>query len=245
MESYTPKQQVTPVQNIPQEQIDGPSKTNQRGFIPLILGVVIFLIVVAGGAYYFGRSQAPKSQIQNSEVPSQSPQSTTKFNSLVPTGVDETTNWKTYINDTYKYTLKIPSDWIIDSDNAKQNDNKLIFIYSGDFKVIGDTQVPHLSKGSQLEILSNFAADVTKSYIDFITFIKPDGKEYPNEGKEITIDGERAMLWTSNNAFSIPEQKGYQASVLHHGEGYSMYMISALAQDTLFNRILSTFKFTD
>ncbi len=54
MEPNINKQYIPPVQNTKQEHIGTPPIVNQKGFIPLILGVVILLIVVAGGAYYLG-----------------------------------------------------------------------------------------------------------------------------------------------------------------------------------------------
>jgi len=219
-------------------------KIMQKGSILIFLLMGIFILGVAGGAYYLARSTSSKPPASPTVI-SQTPQPTpTPFNETAnPDSIGA--NWKTYVNETYKYSLKVPNDWVIDFNNAKENNNSLVFIYSADFKVVGDIQVPHLSQGSQLEIVSNFSTNVTKSYTDFITLDKPPKNEYPNEGKEITIDGEQAMIWTSDNAFSIPGQKGYQLDVLHNRQGYAIHMVSALPQDLLFNQILSTFKFLD
>lgn len=80
----------------------------QKGFTPvLVLVGILVLIAVAGGAYYLGKSQTPKSQ--NQVVVSQTPQpASTPQSSSAP---DEIANWKIYIND--KYTFKYPSDWIL------------------------------------------------------------------------------------------------------------------------------------
>ncbi len=172
---------------------------------------------------------------------------TFKFTFPLPqqTQIIDISTWKTYSNNTYNYSLKVPTDWVVNTDNAKQNNDTLVFITSGDFKVFGDTQVPHLSSGAQLEILSKFAPDVTKSYDDFITYSRPDKTQYPNEGKQITIDGEKAILWTSDQAYAIQGQSGYQASVFHNGRGYLIEMVSALPQDLLLSQVLSTFKFNN
>lgn len=45
-------QQMAPAQKIPQDSVTNSTVSNQKGFIPLILGVIILLIIVAGGAYY-------------------------------------------------------------------------------------------------------------------------------------------------------------------------------------------------
>lgn len=54
MESDTSKQQITTIQHTPKDRVNNSPVSNQKGFIPLILGIIILLIVVAGGAYYLG-----------------------------------------------------------------------------------------------------------------------------------------------------------------------------------------------
>jgi len=55
---------------------------NQRGFFPVVLGVIILLIVVGGGAYYLGTknnqvSQQPSSSTSNKNTPTPEPTQTT------------------------------------------------------------------------------------------------------------------------------------------------------------------------
>ncbi len=70
MESDISKQQVTPNQISPQEQIPNPPISNQKGFIPLILGAVILLIIVASGAYYLGtKNTSTNPKTDTTEVP--------------------------------------------------------------------------------------------------------------------------------------------------------------------------------
>lgn len=205
----------------------------QKGFsLILALVGVAFITVIAGGIFYLGRVTTPKPQIQNPTVTS-----TTQPTSSPITA--STSNLQVYKNTTYNYSLEVPTDWSIDKQNAAQNNDGLVFMYSGDFKVVGDTQVPHLSKGSQLEIV---ASKGYKSYEDLI------GKEssdptYTNK-QETTVAGEKATLWTSNNAYNIPGQKGYKYAFFRSGTGYSISITSATSDDSLFRQILSTFKFT-
>lgn len=72
----------------------------------VLIGIVI-IMVIAGGAYFFGKSQAPKSQ--NSVIISQTSQPTiTSQPAPIP---DETANWETYTNTKYGFSLKYPPDW--------------------------------------------------------------------------------------------------------------------------------------
>src|SRR5450830_581338 len=76
------------------------NKTNSRGFVQIIL-ILAVLVLVAGGAYYFGTKNktvpAPTVSIQ----PSSSPVA-----SFTP---DPTANWKTVSNQFWIF--KIPQNW--------------------------------------------------------------------------------------------------------------------------------------
>src|SRR3989344_1362777 len=226
-----PIQQTSPVETEPVAQTSPPSTPKPFLSGKILLIFIVLLILLGAGGTYLALNSKPKPQpVVSKATPTSTP----------TPAPDPTASWKTYKNETYSYSLKIPNDWVIDFNNAKENNDKLVFIYSGDLKDAGDTQVqvPHLGKGSQLEI----SVTIYKSYDD----LRPSKGEYPDEGKEIMVDGEKAMLWTSNNAYSISGQRGYNLCVLHNGKGYTMLiisMISALPQDLLFSQILSTFRF--
>ncbi|MBI2330215.1 hypothetical protein HYU94_02410 [Candidatus Daviesbacteria bacterium] len=78
----------------------------QKGFtlILVIIGILV-LAAVAGGAYYFGKSQISQPTI----TPASSP--------------DETANWKTYTNTEYGYLVRYPS--LLDQNEIKDNDTYL------------------------------------------------------------------------------------------------------------------------
>ncbi len=79
----------------------------QKGFAPIFILVgILVLTVVAGGAYYFGKSQAPKSQNPLPIVTSIASPSATP---------DETANWKTYTSEDTTFSFKYPSDWIYET----------------------------------------------------------------------------------------------------------------------------------
>ncbi|MDO8570767.1 MAG: hypothetical protein Q7R97_04250 [Candidatus Daviesbacteria bacterium] len=79
---------------------------NTKGFtsIIIILGIVL-LLGIAGGAYYFGKSQVARPQ---STQPTITPSSITDT-SPAPTGTGETVNWKTYTDLANTYSMKYPS----------------------------------------------------------------------------------------------------------------------------------------
>lgn len=100
----------------------------QKGQAPvLILVGILIIIAVAGGAYYFGKSQTPKP--------------TTTF--------DEIANWKTYTNKEYGYSFKAPPDW----ETSVQAANAII-LTSPDFqdKSTGPGGTYYILKGSKLTV---------------------------------------------------------------------------------------------
>ncbi len=78
-----------------------------KGFFQIWLIVGALIIIIAGGAYYLGRSNTPK-PVSNPMVTYQTsltPQAT------VSASPDETAKLKTYTNDTYKFSFKYPIAW--------------------------------------------------------------------------------------------------------------------------------------
>ncbi|MBI2600613.1 hypothetical protein HYW42_01555 [Candidatus Daviesbacteria bacterium] len=82
----------------------------------VVLGILI-LGIVAGGAYYFGKSQVAKPQQQNAVITSQTSQLTPASS---PSPVDETANWKAYKDSKYAYSFKYPNTWYLVSVEGDQ-----------------------------------------------------------------------------------------------------------------------------
>ncbi len=83
----------------------------QKGSVVIFILIGILVLAgVAGGAYYFGKSQTPKPQPQNQVVASQTPQQT-----VVPqaTPSDETANWKTYNSYESDFSMQYPPNWTV------------------------------------------------------------------------------------------------------------------------------------
>lgn len=75
----------------------------QKGFATILILVgVLIMAAVGGGAYYLWTL---KNNPQNAPVVSQTPKPT------AASSTDETANWKTYVSNEGKFTLKYPKDW--------------------------------------------------------------------------------------------------------------------------------------
>src|SRR3989338_2621572 len=83
------------------------SVNNQRGNFPIVLGVLVLLFVVGGGAYYLGiqRNNSQPSQVNN---PSSTTNQTNEVSSrtTAPVTIDNVNEWKTYTDEKLKYRLQ-------------------------------------------------------------------------------------------------------------------------------------------
>lgn len=56
----------TPNSNTPANPNSAPNSiTNRKGFVPIIIGVILLILIVGGGAYYLGKQSSTNSQLQN------------------------------------------------------------------------------------------------------------------------------------------------------------------------------------
>ncbi len=96
-------QPINPTTNPVQNPIPEHPVKNQKGNVPIILGLVVLLLVVGGGAYYLG-NQRNNSSTNTSQNPA--PTTVPTAQALPTTSPTETTN---------QQAGTIPSDWILKS----------------------------------------------------------------------------------------------------------------------------------
>lgn len=81
----------------------------QKGLIPIVIILLIAILVVGGYLIY---------KLPRTGVTPSTPQPTQLTSVLIPknesTNSAEITNWKTYTNNTYKYSFKYPETWQIE-----------------------------------------------------------------------------------------------------------------------------------
>lgn len=121
----------------PQPQPVTTSIVNQKGFLPLVFGVIVLLVVVAGGAYYLGtqnNNSIPQAVNTNTENQNQPlPTQTTIKSSPSPANV----TWKTESVQIQKETavsgsenislaFQLPSDWTLKTVAKVSNSNNMI-----------------------------------------------------------------------------------------------------------------------
>jgi hypothetical protein len=112
----------------------------QEGFISIILTVIITALLVGGGTYYVssknvtnkistavtetghqyvGQIQKLDKKIEELEV---------KLEESIKKEEAKNSDWQTYKNDTYEYSIQYPSDWSLDSIRTK-GDEVVVFNY--------------------------------------------------------------------------------------------------------------------
>ncbi len=83
-----------------------------------LIFLLIGILIIAGGAFYLGKSSTPKPSpgpvvtaqpvSQSTPVPSSIPDT-----SPTPAGLLDTANWKTYKSNAFKFSVKYPNNWQI------------------------------------------------------------------------------------------------------------------------------------
>lgn len=204
----------------------------QKGFAPILILVgILIIMVVAGGAFYFGRQTTPKPQTQNPVVtstpqPSPSP--------------DETSNWKTYTNTKNGYSFKYPSDWSISGigpGGAEYTSGSATRADAGTIHISTPMQCPtglpnaglnDCSEGIDIDFLDN---PKNLSAEEYARYLKWNQAQY----KSITINHITWLMADEIQKYGV---------ALFLQKGSKIYMINANKPITpTENLILSTFRF--
>lgn len=220
-----------------------------KGFAPIliILGIVLILGVV-GGVYYFGKSfvklPTSSSQITTSQIlvsPTQPLVKTTI--SPTSTAVDETANWKS--KSTKLLFFKYPSNWE-ESQDKETGGYTLIKPINNDKVWVGINDSTYTNQSETPEQLAKQAlgnetpVNKKQTIVDGHSAVYQE-RHYPNDARiEVYIGDVKEMS-------EFPAQDG--GPRLTSGT-HSIFMeVRDLAQletsKTIFNQILSTFRFTN
>ncbi|OGG14807.1 hypothetical protein A2773_06935 [Candidatus Gottesmanbacteria bacterium RIFCSPHIGHO2_01_FULL_39_10] len=200
---------VPPPPPIPPPPAGGPPKFS----IFPILGGIILVILVATGAFFFGKSQ--NNSPQSNSSPSLSPTSSQLPLSPTP---DPTANWKTYTNKQFSFTVNYPPEWEVDDNDA------LIIRFGSLTSRIDKINIYIIDNKNQVTVdkLRQNLTDIDPITIGGFQGIKGINKDYLKENKTIYS----ANIIKDNNIFTI-STVDFQDTNLK----------------TTFDQILSTFKF--
>ena len=189
---------------------------NQKGFLPVALGILVLLIVVGGGIYYFGKLQKEDSvSVSSAPRDTQSPFSSYKLSSKILTldGIQ----------------FEYPSDWK-DPEHIESS-----FGQSAEIKNQDGTQ--------RIVILSDLNKGSTEQeLIEFLDFMVQGGAEKLTlDGSMAT---KSSVVYGGSNTTTIyvnaKDDKSQYSISLQVPESYPMQKV-----DELLNQIVSSFRFID
>ena len=185
--------------------------------------VILALVIVGGGGWYYYENYYKKPTPTPTVTPSTKEPTTT-------TTKDETADWKTYTNEKYGYSLKYPKDW-----EYKEN------MHEGYEKgaIVGFRKPPTKDEGFYDIVIRVADAGNTLTIDEWLARnAKPSIVTSPTH-KTIGVDKLPGVEFIESN---MDEHK---AVYLAHNK---LVMSFTIAKDSkylsIFNKMLSTFKFT-
>lgn len=214
---------------------------NQKGNA-LILGIIIgaLIVIAVGGAYYLGTQKTNNAlPIQNSTQSASNPTATSISTPVPPT---ESTNWKTYTDSTYRYSIEYPPVLSLNEKSFEKNLNDVLG---------APVEQVEFDLTSQLQPYRFYWVTVYPSHNE--TSIKEWFKKYPQEPAANTTDyqiaGLNGIKATNLIGGTFVRQGVY---VLKDNYVYSLvvstYQFNSQINNQInneYNRILATFKLSN
>lgn len=192
---------------------------SQKGFSVIYILVGILIIAgIAGGAYYFGKSQSNK---PTAITQSPTPVITFQTPQLTPSPVDETANWKTYTEG--NYSVKYPLNYQV----KEQKQDGWVQFY-----------MPKTPSSEQDYWQEEFMVWIKDTSETNACNKKVNG--YP-DAKCIKVNGIDLLNWVHS-----PQEIGplaFTYTAIHNGKEYEISFLKVKAEKK--DQILSTFKFTN
>ncbi|OGH06114.1 MAG: hypothetical protein A2W22_04370 [Candidatus Levybacteria bacterium RBG_16_35_11] len=190
MELNIPTQPIQPEVPVSQPVQEAPPKSNKTRTILIILVALVVLGIVGTSAYYLGvRDNIGNEKLAETEISptitpeiskgmfidctadvkqcpdgsyvSRDPANNCEFSPC--STVDETANWKTYINKSYGYSIKYPTEWTVsqgrrlDAGASEQIKDLTIDVFNGTQKIMSILITSNVKAGN--EDLAAFARD--------------------------------------------------------------------------------------
>lgn len=216
----------------------------------LIVVAILVLVAIAAGVYYFGKQNS--SQPRNTPIVSESQKPSTPSST---TTKDEFSDWKTYTNKKYGYSVRYPADWLMTEGESTAVDIPKIHSFSltKTDKTQNQVDLPGDFKDDAKYVISirvspNSSNYTAQEYI--LQNVSPESQEeFKKELQDIIVGGGKGvkLLQAAAPASGLATtiyishaNKIYEFSygAMAHQETHTKFM-------NIFDQILSTFKFTD
>ena len=217
----------------------------------LILTGIVILIAVAGGIFFLGRVSVPKPE---APVATSSPQPSPLSTETPAQVEDPTTNWKTYTDSQYKFTLKYPPELELELIDGVNNFKQVslhekarepgINVTPIIIRVLGKNiqnaayavqqrqdaeKMLELKQGESMQVIGTMFTRTVDTDIDGITAATYAGRAVPGYPAEI-LPYEKRIIFTKGNDLYVLLVTPLGNSETDKFTDY-------------FNQILSTFRF--
>ena len=236
MENNPPLEQTIPTED-PIQATQSPIQ-NQKSKYLMILGVFALLLIVGGGAYYFGTQKAnlqvaPNTNQQANSLPSQI---STPIPSKSPEG-DETKGWRIVTGVMSKYSFKYPPEWSLV--NVAPSQGCDVCVEQIDFT--------HQYGDDNIAVILIMKEDRIKSLDDYVNILVTSDPSKVNL-KYTTVGSEKAVSYTLSDG--LPPLPIIEYAVVKNGMYYIIRLDNGSEANKnrdnnlmLFNEMLSTFTF--
>lgn len=215
-----------------------------QGLIFIIVGILVTALI-AGGAYYLGRSTSPKPSANPVVTSTATPFSTPLSTETLVKMDDETTHWKTYTNTQLGFEMKYPPEKIVEVEEnitnyepGQNTDSSISFIFSKEDCSAHFCQGMHFLVPKIPQNIKTLREALEQGYCG-------TGCIELNEREDkLTIGGVEAL--GQGNPFSDDSQT-YDVHFLKDNYLYNVTLFSRNINISkyrpLFDQMLSTFKF--
>lgn len=226
METENTNRPQTPIQNPSQNPpiySEGQSMWSKK--IRVILAIIVALLSFGVGGYLLGttKNQTTLQPQQVTVSPTNTPQ-TSPSNKTIQIE-DPTANWKTYINEKLKFSIKYPTSWTEKSPVA-DNNSTLVYLYSNESFGEGPEPIKYYVWIYSDNKLPN--AKLTKEVVGEYTVYKTD--ELPSRSGALSVfitKDEKTFISASITPYDVKQPFPSQDKYVN-----------------IFNQMLSTFRLT-
>ncbi|MFA5841701.1 MAG: hypothetical protein WC835_01910 [Candidatus Paceibacterota bacterium] len=166
---------------------------NHKGFITLLLLTLVTALLIGGVIYAYVRNR------QGNQPAVAVADAATLTTSIVPASTSQTSNWKTYSNTKFNYSIRYPDDFTLVFESPYEYPSYLIMAFGSSYAPITSNQSPSFSL-----VNFKFDSDTFKGFSygqimikgDIYADLKCHGELIgDSNAQETTIDGVRMMKY--------------------------------------------------
>jgi hypothetical protein len=194
----------------------------------LYLVIAVLLVVVVGGSTMWWKTQQQVDKdLQAATV------------ALEPVQSSGTANWKTYTNDQYGFSMKLPEGWIQNGNPITESDGS-IFMNFASPGAQSNPQFKHYGGELNVLIYRNPSSLTINNFFSQSTIWGQDFMKDATAGtKQIVVDNRSGL-----RMFDVVGESDAQVAILDDDKRFIEIVDSSIYQNDILNQILSTFKFT-